>query len=241
MSLLSCFSSCLFSSFLKKLNSFFDSNDKSLNKYEKEVNNVKKLSKLGEGLKNQVELHFGTDSDGKEESETEFYKFIKPFYIFFGSLSMAILAVSGFYDEWHRIYAINLLNWMAVLIYLFLLIQAIGGAFFNRRPIAINPIRTFIFSIIVLTIVIFTPSSYYESIMAIPYSISTSTISYYDLQIISIVALIFFPIVTHIFILSLVVWKHRKVESLKRKISSNLKWLDNRNTERPIQIPPNGA
>ena len=212
---------------------------RQVNDVEKRMKDAVRLSAKGKILKNQVELHFGADENQNTEKEKGFYKFIKPFYIFFGCLSLVILAFAGFYNEWHRIHTLNIFNGLAIVIILILFIQVSVNAFLQTPLFTANPIVIFILSIFSLVIIALIPCRMYVQYMKLPYDIDPTIISYNDFQVILMVGLILIPIIIHIVALTVVVLKHRRVEKIKSKLSDHLRILETMRIGETIPQAPN--
>ena len=79
-----------------------------------------KLYKLGAFLERQIILHYDHNNSGNA-SETEFYKFIRPIYIYFGILCITLLVLAGVYEKDHKENTLAIINFISLIIYLIFL------------------------------------------------------------------------------------------------------------------------
>jgi hypothetical protein len=143
----------------------------------------------------QLKLHY---DETNPEAETDFYKFMKPFYIFFGSLSMCILLMCGFCDQWNEMYNLNVLNILSGAVVAVLLRLVLRNKFRSTRLWIFPPQYSFILSLVLFPVLIFLPSRIIAKWQFISQDLIPHGISYNDLQVLAASVLIFFPIVIHL-------------------------------------------
>jgi hypothetical protein len=186
-----------------------------LRKSHKDVERIQqqtnKLASIGDRLEKSINRHFNINNP-KSKEPTEFYKFIRPYYIFFGVLSLSMLIMEGMYDHWKKLDNLATINFFGGFIYVAFLIQIC-----RRKFGMVNPIRVFMGSIFFFILLLAIPQHYLPCVLN--YCIISSRFIA-DFQVMFVVLLVLLPILTHIITLAILVGQHKKVKKIKENIKS---------------------
>ena len=195
----------------------------SLIRAEEKAKNIeektKKLIKLCDELHLEIPVYFrksGSTADLENGPESDFFLFMRPFYIYFGVLSLGMLVLGGLFNEWHKLINLNFINLVSTLIYFSLL----KGILYNKYKkdiykTSVDPAKTFLQSIFTIFVLILIPWSLFNKIAFIGYLLGEETISYPDLQVFVCVFMVLMPILTHALTLYTLVRKYNQVKELK--------------------------
>ncbi len=155
-----------------------------------------------------------------KDSETDFHKFITPYYIYFGTLSVSLLVYCGIYEKWKMMNNLQFVNIITLVILIVLAMRLFQNKYYYKKFDGFDPLNVFGWSIFGLFVSIIVPHYWVDVICIIPNLIPEYLITLNDLQIMGVVALVLLPVVLHLTFLCRIVHKHKKMEKLYSKLIS---------------------
>jgi len=198
---------------------------KKVNELDKTMEPFERFTEMGKWYGRLVKSHFGYNEQGSapdKVSETEFFAFIRPFYIYYGLMAITVLILSGMYKAWDRIHVLSVVNCISFAIGLFLLTKAVLITIRKPKKISlINPIFALLFSLFFFISILSIPCRIYDK-MLIPFPID-HLISYEDFHVSFSVLIILFPIIVHIICLMIVAYTQKQYVKLKERLPIELR------------------